>query len=81
MNSQGHASQFDLQLTRRESLSIISGETCRFFPDSSKCATSGAARRENRLNSRYEKKSTVKDYTVRGSRLIYDNKYNASRYK
>ena len=65
--SRGHASQFDLQLTRRESLSVIYGGTCRFCPDSSKCAASGAAGRENRLNNRYEKKLTVKDSNTRGS--------------
>ena len=47
----------------------------------SKCAALRAAKRENRLNSRYEEKSTVKDCDVRGSRLIYDNKYNAPKYK
>ena len=76
----GRASQFDLQLTRRESLSVIQGGTCRFCPDSSKCAASKAARPENRLNSRYEKKSTVKDCNARGSWLIYNNKYNASSF-
>ena len=40
MNSQRRASQFDLQLTRRENLSVI------FCPDSSKYAASGAARRK-----------------------------------
>ena len=49
--------------------------------DSFKCAASRAAKQENQLNSRYEEKLTVKDCDVHGSLLIYDNKYNASRYK
>ena len=40
------ASQFDLQLTRRESLSVIYDGTCQSCPGSSKCAASGAARQE-----------------------------------
>ena len=42
-SSRGRASQFDLQLIRRESLSVIYGGTCRSCPDSSKCVASGAA--------------------------------------
>jgi hypothetical protein len=47
-------------------------------PDSSKCATSGAARWENRLNSQYKKKSLLRTVKLMGHDWFYSN---ASRYK
>ena len=47
------------------------GWICRSWPDSSKRAASGAAKRENRLNSRYAQKSAVTDCKARGSRFDF----------